>query len=237
VGDIADQIVEAIANLASPLLYLAVFLLGVGESAIGLDLLVPGEVGMVVAGAAGNRAGLPPAALVLFGSTGAFLGDSVSYVIGRRFGRPLLCRWEWIARRMEPKIATSERYFAEHGSWTIVLARWVGALRAVVPFVAGVSRYPYRRFALWNAPSVVVWCTVMITIGYVFGEGIVRVIDRAGVAISITVIAALVGYWLWRRHRRRTRDDGEVTDPADAATRPRDPSPRADDRADSAGPL
>jgi membrane protein DedA with SNARE-associated domain len=202
VGDIAEQIIDAVAGLGSPLLLVAVFLLGLGESAIGLDLVVPGEVGMVVAGAAGARADISPVALIAIGSAGAFTGDSISYGIGRRFGRPFLCRWPWVARRMEKKIAKSERYFEKHGSWTVVLARWVGALRAVVPFVAGVSHFPYRRFALWNAPSVVLWCTTVVTIGYVWGEEIADVIDRAGLAISITVVTALVAWWLWKRHRR-----------------------------------
>lgn len=231
-GGIAESILDAVADLGGPLLVLVTFLLGLGESAIGMDLVVPGEVGMVVVGAAGARGGVSPVALVAAGSAGAFAGDSVSYVIGRRLGRPLLCRWAWVGRRMEPKIAKSEQYFAERGSWTIVVARWVGALRAVVPFVAGMSHFPYRRFALWDAPAVVAWCTAVVTIGYVFGEEIAELVDRVGLAVSGVVITLLIGWWLWKRYRRSATGGG-VKDRGHEASRRRGPWSRAVGRGDS----
>ena len=85
-----SRILDAVAGLGGWLLCLAVLGLSFGESAVLMDFVVPGEVGMVVAGAAAGRNDLSPWVLVAFGTVGAVLGDSFSYVIGRR--------WGWVGR-------------------------------------------------------------------------------------------------------------------------------------------
>ena len=56
----ADTILDAVSGVGGPLLYLITFLLAFAETAAFLDFFIPGEVGLVVAGAAA-RAGRGPA--------------------------------------------------------------------------------------------------------------------------------------------------------------------------------
>lgn len=211
--DVVNDLISWVADLGAGWLLLVAFVLGLAESAIGLDLVVPGEVGMVLVGAAGDRADASPPALISAGAVGGFAGDSLSYLIGRRLGRLALCRWDWVRRRMEPKVERAERYLAERGGWTITGARWVGALRAVVPFVAGMSRMPYRRFVAWDALGIVPWFVVVVSLGWFFGDTIADVVERFSLAISVTVVAGIVAWFAWRRFGRS--HDAEPTADAD----------------------
>ena len=81
-------ILDLVGSVGSPALIGLCVLLAFGESAIGLDLIVPGEVGMVVSGAAAERNGTALVFIVVAGSLGAVAGDSVGFALGLLRGGP-----------------------------------------------------------------------------------------------------------------------------------------------------
>lgn len=200
---IASSILDGVAKLGPVGLHAAVAGLAFSETAVFLDFIVPGEVGMVIAGAAAERTGTPLVTMILAAALGATLGDTVSYLIGRRWGRPLLCRYAFVRERMAPKIDRAEDWFGERGGVAIFLGRFVGALRAVVPLTAGIGRMPYRRFLPWNVAASLAWGGLTVTLGYVAGEHIASFVDRAGWAISGIVLAGALVWFLVARARRR----------------------------------
>ena len=195
------RILEWAGGLSSWILVPAGFLLAFGETAILLDLLVPGEVGMVIVGAAAARSDYPLAPVMVAGMLGAVVGDSVSYAIGRRWGARVVCRWEFTRRRFEPRMQRAERYFHTHGGWLVFVARFVGAFRAVVPLVVGTTGMPYPRFLAWNVVASVTWAGIAVSLGYHFGDEIARLVDRVGLVVSVVAAAALLAWWLVRRRR------------------------------------
>jgi membrane-associated protein len=209
----ANHIIEWIAGLQGWLLCVAMFGLAFGESAAGLDLAVPGEVGMVVAAAAGERAGVPLWALIAVAVVGAALGDQISYQVGRHYGPGLVDRWGWTRKHFKPKVESAHKHFDEHGGATVFVARWVGALRAVVPFVAGTAQMPLGRFVVWNLIGAATWASTVVTLGYVFGRRIADGVDRFGIALSVLAVVALAGWWGVRTWRsRRSKAAGDAND-------------------------
>lgn len=198
------SLIEAVAGLHGAVLLLAVAGLAFGESAILFDLLVPGEVGMVLAGAAGAEAGMPLAGLIGVAALGALAGDTVSYLVGRRFGPSLVHRWRWSRVRVAPKLDRARRHFETRGGGAVFAARWVGALRAVVPLVAGSARMPFARFFVWDVAGILSWTATVVTVGFVFGDDMASVVDRWGHAVSAVVVVGLAGWW-WTRRRRADR--------------------------------
>lgn len=197
-----DRLLDGVAGLAGPPLYLLAAALAFSETAVFLDLLIPGEVGMVVVGAAGHRAGSPLPLLVAAGTIGATLGDSVSYLIGRRFGLRLIGRWDITRRRLLPAAQRAEDYFERRGGWAVFAGRFVGALRAVVPVVAGTGHMPYPRFLAWNLAASATWAGAVITAGYYLGRHVAGAVERAGTVVSVVVVAVVVVAWLMVRRRR-----------------------------------
>lgn len=177
------------------------------ESALLLDLFVPGEVGLVVAGAAAAQNGTPLVAVVGAAAVGAVAGDSLGYGIGRRFGEDLVDHWQWTRRRLGPGLEKAKAHYERRGGVSVALARWVGALRAVVPVVAGSSGLPLRQFLAWDAPSALGWATVIAALGYVWGDDVAGLVDDIGFAVSLAGVA-LVGVLIWQVRRRSAPVEG-----------------------------
>jgi undecaprenyl-diphosphatase len=197
------DVIDFLARASGATLYLLVAFLAFSETAMFVDLLVPGEVGMVLAGAAAARGEGSLLGLVVAGASGAVLGDSFSYLLGRRYGPRLVHRWGFVRRRLEPHLEHAHAYFARRGGTAVFGARWVGALRAVVPFVAGAASMPYPRFLLWNVLASFGWVGTTVALGWYAGEPAARAVDRVGLAVSAVVVGVIVLVWLGRRSRRR----------------------------------
>lgn len=195
------SLIDAVAGLDSSLLVLAVAGLAFAETAFLLDLVVPGEVGMVIAGAAGAQADIPLGALVAGAAIGATLGDTVSFVVGRRFGTGLVRRWAWTRRRVAPSLDRAHEYFGRHGGRAVFVGRWVGAMRAIVPLVAGSAGMRFRRFVPWNVAASLSWGTAVVSAGYLLGADVAGFVDRLGQVVSAAALVALALWWLSRRRR------------------------------------
>lgn len=215
-----DSILDAVSGVGGPLLYLITFLLAFSETAAFLDFVVPGEVGLVIAGAAARRADQPLVLMVAAGAAGATVGDSFSYALGRRYGVRLVERWDFTRRHLGPKIERAQDYFTDHGGAAVFLGRFVGALRAVVPLVAGTARMPFRRFFAWNVAASICWAGAVVSLGYFAGQRIADVIDRLGLWISLVALGLFAAFLAFRWWRRR-RASAPTSDDRRASPRPR----------------
>ena len=130
-------ILDHLGGMGTVGLCLALAFLAFGETAIFMDLVVPGEVGLVVAGAAATSGHHPIALVIAAAALGALAGDTTSEAVGRRWGRTLIDRFEFTRRRLHALVDRSERYFDQHGGRAVFIGRRIGALRAVVPSSPG----------------------------------------------------------------------------------------------------
>ncbi|WP_230973364.1 DedA family protein [Aeromicrobium terrae] len=149
----------------------------------------------------------------------AVAGDTVGYLVGRRFGPRLLAMP--LLRRHANRLAGAQERLRERGGWAVFFGRFTAFLRAVMPGIAGSSRMPWRRFATFNAMGGVIWGGGITLLGYALGGSYARALPwlgRSGVAaLTIFAIVVLVA---WRR-RRKLSDGGA------GAARVYEPDPRA----------
>jgi membrane protein DedA with SNARE-associated domain len=82
----------------------------------------------------------------------------------------------------------------------VIGARWIGYVRTVTPFVAGMSQMPTRQYLFANVIGGVVWVVVVGVTGYAVGETV-----GATLLFYLAFAAAVVvvGYfsYRWWRHR------------------------------------
>ena len=67
-------------------------------------------------------------------------------------------------------LMAAKAFYERHGGKAIVLARFVPLVRTFTPFVAGVARMEYRRFAAYNVVGGIGWVISMTTAGYFLGR-------------------------------------------------------------------
>ena len=79
-------------------------------------------------------------------SLAAILGDAVNYAIGYRVG-PRVFSEEGVRFLNRDYLDRTHRFYERHGAKTIVIARFVPIIRTFAPFVAGIGRMTYARFA------------------------------------------------------------------------------------------
>ncbi len=132
---------------------------------------------------------------VICAAAGAFAGDAVSYWIGHRWGPAM--RDLWLFRRYPQLLDRGENLFRRHGSKGIVIARFVGAVRPFVPAVAGMVRWPLRRYAPASAFAAMTWAVVFLAPGWIFGtsyDAVAAVADKL-VLVLLGLFAALALAW------------------------------------------
>ncbi len=193
------------------------------ESAAFLGLVVPGETVMLTAGmlAAGGVAQLPLLLIVV--SVAAVLGDSVGYWIGSMFGPALM------TSRLGRKIPLhrweqARDYVRRRGAGAVVLGRWVGILRALVPAMAGIVRMPYRRFLAANILGAVSWSTVVVGLGYFAGASLSAAQSLLGtitvfalLGLAAIAVATVVGNRARKRGNAQPNGQAPTAEPVDAA--------------------
>lgn len=142
------------------------FLVGVlafCESLAFLSILVPATVLLVAIGGLIGASGIPFWPVVIGGGIGAALGDWVSYEIGRHFQED--AKTIWPMRRYPEMVAKGEAFCRRFGAWGIVIGRFIGPARAVVPLIAGIFEVARLPFQLANWSSAFVWAFVWLAPG------------------------------------------------------------------------
>src|ERR1700710_90196 len=140
------------------------------ESIAFIGTFVPGTPAMFVAGALVGPGTLNLGWVFVCALVGAVAGDAASYWFGCRHKDTIAKLWPF---RSHPGMLTAgKRYFEAHGAKSVIFARFIAPLRAVVPVVAGMMGMQPMRFLLINIVSALVWAPVHILPGVVFGASI-----------------------------------------------------------------
>lgn len=197
-------VLHSLTSLAGPLAYLVVAGLAALETPAFVGLFVPGELALLAGGYIAHQDNARLGVMMAAAAVGAVAGDSIGYEVGRRFGGGL--QRSRLGRKVgAERWAKAESYLEAKGGRAILIGRFIGVLRALVPAVAGAARMPYRRFLVWNALGAVIWAPGMVAAGYLAGSSYQRVeryLGRAGLilAIAVGVLAAVVLSARWIAH-------------------------------------
>jgi len=195
-----DAFLQTIPPLA---VYLTVGLV-IGLESLGIPL--PGEIALVSAALLASRSDLQidPVMVAAAATTGAIVGDTIGYSIGRRFGMSLFV---WLGGRF-PKhfgpghVALAGQLFDRWGGWAVFFGRFVALLRILAGPLAGALRMHYPRFLAANASGAVVWAGGTTAVVYFLVMAAERWLSRfSWVAL---VLAVLVGIVATRLLRERT---------------------------------
>jgi membrane protein DedA with SNARE-associated domain len=162
-----DQWLETIPPLS---VYLIVGLVVMTES---LGVPLPGEIVLVSAALlSSTHPGLSPLWIGVLASTGAIVGDSIGYAIGRKGGKRL---FDWAGRKF-PKhfgpthVANAQRMFDKYGMWAVFLGRFIAVLRIFAGPLAGSLHMRYPKFLVANALGGIVWAGGTTLLIYKLGE-------------------------------------------------------------------
>ncbi|MFD1537180.1 DedA family protein [Nonomuraea guangzhouensis] len=202
-----DELLQAI-----PPAWLCVLVgLVIGIESLGIPL--PGEIVLVSAALLAAKGVVSPVWVGVCASTGAIVGDSIGYAIGRKGGRPL---FERLGRRF-PKhfgprhIGKAEHYFDRFGVWAVFVGRFIALLRILAGPLAGALRMPYWRFLVANVLGGIVWAGG--TTAVIFYLGVVAEKWLKGfswVGLVAAVLCGIATTWYVKRRAASALDEGDL---------------------------
>ena len=168
---------------------------------------IPGDT-LIVFGAylAGvGTIGLVPAFFAMW--AGSALGCMLIYGLAYWKGREFFLRLR-VPLLSEANLDQTETWFGRYGSRLVIMNRFLPTVRAFVGIVAGLSRMHPVRMLLYVALGTLIWNSLLVYFGVMVGQNwqlVTQVLKTYNRVILVLMVAAGIGYLIWRR-RRRAKD-------------------------------
>lgn len=176
---------------------LVFFAIAFGDALIVVGAIIPALPLLIAVGVLIGMGEVSGTYAVACVALGAFLGDGLSYWIGRRWGGRLHDVWPF--RRYPQLLGRGEILFRRNALTAILVARYVGAVRPFVPAIAGMSNMPARRYLSISAAACLSWALLFLAPGWILGRAYDAVAAVAGhLVIVLALLAAVLGLaWAW----------------------------------------
>lgn len=172
--------------------YPLVLLVSLAESLAVVGLLVPGTVLIFGAGVLIATGALALTPTLLMAIAGAIAGDAISYWLGRTHHQRLKTFWPF---SRHPQLLTEgEEYFRRHGAASILMGRFIGPIRPVIPLIAGMLGMAPLPFVLANTASAVAWAFAVLLPGVLFGTSLAL---AGEISARLTLLFLLLAGLLW----------------------------------------
>ncbi|HHW36234.1 MAG TPA: DedA family protein [Bacillales bacterium] len=164
-----DQHLSLVMNEYGIYIYLILFIIVFCETGLVIMPFLPGDSLIFATGALVAAGSIKLLPIYLIFCFAAIIGDTVNYSIGH-FLREKVTAHENVRFIKREYLDQTTAFFEKHGSVTIILARFVPIIRSFAPFVAGVGTMPYRKFISFNVIGGILWVTIALFAGYLFGN-------------------------------------------------------------------
>jgi membrane protein DedA with SNARE-associated domain len=166
-----------------------------------------GETFVLLAGTACANGLIDPLWLGASAWLGSYLGDQCWFFLGRKCGPLLLRRFpNW-----RPGVSMVHRWLEKWDTIFILTFRFIYGVRNFSSVAIGLSDFGIARFMILNFISAGVWAATFVSLGYLFGHEISRLmggwaerIELSALGIFLTVVIAvlLVSRWRARQAKR-----------------------------------
>jgi membrane-associated protein len=172
------------------------------ETGLFFGFVLPGDSLLITSGILAATGYLDLRLLIALSIGGAVVGDQVNYTVGRRLGGTLNRRNE----RFRSYLERAEKFYEDHGSKTVTIARFVPVIRTFAPAVAGAAKMKYPRFVAYNVAGGVLWVLTTTLLGYILGRTIPQIENYILLVIAAVVLLSLIPVVLeWRRMKSEAR--------------------------------
>ena len=173
----------------------------------GLGLPIPEEITLLTGGFLINLGFIRfyPTLAAVF--VGVLTGDMAMYSIGRRWGHGIMTHRHMRNIFSEERLERVRKYFRNHGSKTIFIARFISGFRVAAFLAAGTMGMKPGKFLFFDFLAALVGVPLLLYLGYYFGANIgwlaeffTRIDSLLKMGAVLAGIAGLV-YYLWKRQK------------------------------------
>lgn len=185
-----DKYLQEIVNEYSTLTYVILFCIIFLETGVVVTPFLPGDSLLFAAGALAATGSFHLGILFVVVFIAAVLGDTVNYHAGKFIGPKVFNRESSLLFRKEYLIR-AQNFYEKHGKTTIIIARFIPIIRTFAPFVAGIGKMSYWVFLSFNFIGGLLWCSLFIFGGFLFGN-IPWVKDNFGLIALLIIFVSII---------------------------------------------
>ncbi len=182
------------------LIYVVVFIVSMLESS-PIGALFPGIVVMFYFGSVISQGHMSLVPCIIASVVGAVIGDMVSYYLGRYGSRFFKKEHKYLSTQ---NLDIGKSVFEKYGAKSIVLARFIGPIRPVVPIVAGMTQMKFKIFMLWNFLGALLWSVLYLSLGVVVGNHwrtVAGYFSEVGLFLAIVIV--IFAIYIVRKERKK----------------------------------
>jgi len=143
---------------------------------------------------------------ILATSVGSIIGSLISYGLGYFGGRPIVLKVGRYLLLNRDHLEWTERWFARHGSWTILVSRFIPVVRHLISIPAGMGRMRLLPFCVYTLIGATIWNSFLLWCGYKLRQNW-QLVERYTHELDIAAAFGLVVFvtWFIVIHIRRSR--------------------------------
>ena len=175
------QFIQEYGNFIYPILFIIIFC----ETGLVFLPFLPGDSLIFAAGTFAAIGKMNFWLLIIIIIMSAILGDTVNYEIGKHFGKKILNNKKFKLIKDE-NLKKAEDLVKQYGGTAVLLARFMPIIRTIVPFVVGMGELHYPKFIKYNAIGGIVWVSLFLTMGYLFGN--IKAVQEHFTLIIIAIV-------------------------------------------------
>ena len=169
---------------------LSLFLVACLECLAIVGLIMPGTVMIFAIAVLAGSGVLSLGEALLLGFAGGLLGDLLSYGLGRRYHQAI--RSIRVLRNHPEWLMRAEIYFERYGIASLLVGRFIGPLRPMLPLTAGMLDMPFGRFFLVSVVASAGWSMAYLLPGWTAGAAVRLPLPAGFWSEAGVVVAALL---------------------------------------------
>lgn len=170
-------------------LLFSIFFISFIESLALAGIVVPGVLLLFLVASIAGHLEFAISSILIAGFAGAVLGDGVSFYLGRHFKESIPNYWPF--SRYPDALQSGRNFFNRHGGKSVMLGRFIGPIRPVLPLIAGMLGMSQVRFAAFNATSALIWAPFYLLPGFLTGQATSWQLPENSLAILSTLLIVL----------------------------------------------
>jgi len=160
-----------------------IFAVAMVESLAIIGFIVPGVAIMFAIGTLISSGTLELMSTMIWAAAGASVGDALSFALGKYY-KEQLYQLPWLKK--QPKLLDKgATFFRKYGIYSILIGRFIGPIRAIIPLVAGMLNMPNKQYIPINLIASALWAPAYLFPGLMVGTAITYIPD------------SLLDHWPW----------------------------------------
>jgi membrane protein DedA with SNARE-associated domain len=186
-----EEVLTDIASFTPVGIYVTLFVFALIENVFPPS---PSDLVVVVGGSLVSIGVIDFIPTLILTSLGSIAGFMILFYFGGTVDRKVVHsgKYRYIPLDAVEKV---ESWFKRYGYYIILINRFLPGTRSVISFFAGMSNLNVKKTVMLASISALVWNSIIIYLGYIFGNN-VTVVDKylstySNIAIGLTAVVVL----------------------------------------------